>query len=333
MVTIFLTHTPDMFEGYYGDRAKAALEAMGEVRMNATGGVLGPDDLAREAAGCQIIVSDRQTAAPAAFFDQAPDVVAFLRCAVDIRNVDREAAGRNGVLVTHAFPGFVASVAELAVGFMIDLARGVSSSVLEYRAGRIPQARKGRQLSGSTLGIVGFGVIAQHLARIGIALGMRLLVADPYKRIEEPGIMQVDQATLLAESDFVVCLAVATDETENLFDAAAFAAMKRSAFFINLSRGNLVDEAALEEALDQGLIAGAAMDVGRAPDQMPSPALAGRADVVATPHTGGLTPAAVEKQAFDTVEQVRALLAGEIPKGAVNAERATRLARLKGSSS
>lgn len=242
-------------------------------------------------------------------------------------------AARNGVLVTHAFPGFVASVAELAVGFMIDLARGVSSSVLEYRAGRIPQARKGRQLSGSTLGILGFGVIAQHLARIGIALGMRLLVTDPYKRIEEPGITQVDQATLLGEADFVICLAVATDETENLFDAAAFAAMKRSAFFINLSRGNLVDEAALEEALDQGLIAGAAMDVGRAPDQMPSPVLASRADVVATPHTGGLTPAAVEKQAFDTVEQVRAILAGEIPKGAVNAERATRLVRLKGASS
>ncbi|HEX2555877.1 MAG TPA: NAD(P)-dependent oxidoreductase [Microvirga sp.] len=330
MVTIFLTHTPDMFAGYYGKRAKAALEAMAPVRMNATGAVLGPEDLAREAAGCQIIVSDRQTAAPAEFFDRAPDVAAFLRCAVDIRNIDREAASRNGVLVTHAFPGFAASVAELAVGFMIDLARGVSSAVLEYRSGSIPQARLGRQLSGSTLGIIGYGVIAQHLAPIALALGMRLLVTDPYKRIREKGITQVDQETLLGESDFVVCLAVATEETENLFGAAAFAGMKRSAFFINLSRGNLVDEAALADALERGLIAGAAMDVGRAPDQMPAPALARRRDVVATPHTGGLTPAAVEKQAFDTVEQVRAILAGEIPNGAVNAERATRLARLKG---
>lgn len=329
MVTIFLTHTREAFEGYYGERAKAALEAMAEVRMNGTDRVLGPDELAREAAGCAIIVSDRQTAAPAAFFDQAPDVVAFLRCAVDIRNIDREAAGRNGVLVTHAFPGFAASVAELAVGFMIDLARGVSSSVLDYRAGRVPKARMGRQLSGSTLGIIGFGVIAQHLARLGLALGMRLLVVDPYKRIDVPGITQVDQETLLRDSDFVVCLAVATDETENLIAAPAFAAMKRSAFFINLSRGNLVDEAALEQALENGLIAGAAMDVGRAPDQMPSPHLARRSDVVATPHTGGLTPDAIEKQAFDTVEQVRAILAGEIPRGAVNADRATRLRRLQ----
>jgi hypothetical protein len=201
---------------------------MAEVRMNPTGRVLGPEELARAAAGCDLVISDRQTAAPAAFFDQATDVVAYLRCAVDIRNIDREAASRNGVLVTHAFPGFAASVAELALGFMIDLARGVSSAVLDYRAGRQPKARMGRQLGGSTLGIIGFGVIGQHLARLGTALGMRVLVADPYKRIEEPGLTQVEQEHLLRDSDFVVCLAVATEETENLFGAPAFAAMKRS---------------------------------------------------------------------------------------------------------
>jgi D-3-phosphoglycerate dehydrogenase len=112
-------------------------------------------------------------------------------------------------------------------------------------------------------------------------------------------------------------------------DAAAFARMKPSAFFLNLSRGNLVDEAALEAALDQKRIAGAAMDVGRATDQRPSLRLARRADVIATPHIAGLTPAAVEHQAFDTVEQVRALVAGKVPSGAVNADRATRLARLR----
>jgi len=90
-----------------------------------------------------------------------------------------------------------------------------------------------------------------------------------------------------------------------------------------------VDEAALAEALDAGRIAGAAMDVGRAPDQMPTPELAGRPDIVATPHIGGLTPAAVEHQAFDTVGQVRALLAGLTPPGAVNFADASRLARLR----
>jgi D-3-phosphoglycerate dehydrogenase len=109
---------------------------------------------------------------------------------------------------------------------------------------------------------------------------------------------------------------------------AAFARMKPSAFFINLSRGNLVDEGALASALDRKQIAGTAMDVGRAPDQKPSLVLARHSDVIATPHTAGLTPSAVEHQAFDTVEQVRALISGRVPPGAVNAAHAARFARL-----
>jgi D-3-phosphoglycerate dehydrogenase / 2-oxoglutarate reductase len=105
--------------------------------------------------------------------------------------------------------------------------------------------------------------------------------------------------------------------------------MKKSAYFISISRGNLVDEAALAAALDAKRIAGAAMDVGRAHDQMPSLALAQRADVIATPHCAGLTPDAAEHQAFDTVNQVAELLAGHVPPGAANAQAATRLGRLK----
>ena len=111
-------------------------------------------------------------------------------------------------------------------------------------------------------------------------------------------------------------------------DAGVFAQMKKSAYFINLSRGNLVDEPALERALDKRVIAGAAMDVGRAQDQMPTPRLARRPDVIATPHTAGLTPQAVEHQAFDTVRQVAELVAGRVPPGAVNVEAAHRLSRL-----
>jgi D-3-phosphoglycerate dehydrogenase len=111
-------------------------------------------------------------------------------------------------------------------------------------------------------------------------------------------------------------------------DKRAFVRMKPGAFFLNLSRGNLVDEEALEEVLDEKRIAGVAMDVGRAPDQKPSLRLARRADVIATPHIAGLTPSAIEHQAFDTVEQARALIAGKVPPGAINAEKATRLSRL-----
>lgn len=326
---VFLTHTPGMLANYYGPRAVAALRDMAEVVINPTGQVLDAEALAEVAAGAAIIVSDRLTPGYGAFFRKAPDLVAFLRCAVDIRNVDVAEASRQGVLVTRATPGFIASVAELGFGMMIDLARGVSAAVGSYRAGLAPVPRTGRQLRGSTIGIVGYGAIGRTMADLAKAFGMRVLASDPYKTIDEEGVEQVSFEALLAEADFVICLVVATEETENLMNAEAFARMKPSAFFVNLSRGNLVDEAALAAALDAGQLAGAAMDVGRAPDQMPSPDLARRPDVVATPHTGGLTPAAIEHQAFDTVGQVRALLAGEVPPGAVNTEAATRLGRLK----
>ncbi len=327
MPRILLTHTPEMLRNYYGERALAALRELGDVRLHAGEEVLAGAALADAARGCDIVVSDRQTAAPAAFFAQAQDTAAFLRCAVDIRNVDVAAASAAGVLVTQATPGFVASVAEMAVGFMVDLARGVTAAALAYRAGEAPEARMGRQLAGSVLGIIGYGAIGERLARIGVALGMTVLVDDPKKIVRAEGVEQVTLDVLLARSDFVVCLAVANAETENLLNADAFALMRPAAFFINLSRGNLVDEAALERALDEKRIAGAALDVGRAADQMPSPRLARRADVLATPHIAGLTPQAVEHQALDTVAQVRALLAGRIPAGAVNAEAAHRIAR------
>jgi D-3-phosphoglycerate dehydrogenase len=217
----------------------------------------------------------------------------------------------------------------MAIGFMVDCGRHVTEAATIYHGGRVPPARMGRQLAGATLGIIGYGVIGEYLAPLGVALGMTVLIADPHKTIQAPGLKQVSFDELLAASDFVVCLAIANEQTENLMNAAAFAQMKKTAFFINLSRGNLVDEAALAKALDNKLIAGAALDVGRAPDQMPSPALASRADVIATPHTAGLTPDAAEHQAFDTVNQVRDLIAGRVPPGAANADAAARLRRLK----
>ena len=329
MPTIFLTHIPDMLKNYYGERALGELRKLCTVRLNETGDVLGAQGLAQAAAGCEIIVSDRQTPGPAELFPLAPDLVAFLRVAVDIRNIDVDAASAQGVLVTHATPGFIPSVAEMAIGFMVDCGRHVTEAASVYHGGRVPEARMGRQLNGATLGIIGYGVIGEYLAPLGLALGMTVLIADPYKKVTAPGLRQVELADLLAQADFVVCLAIANAATENLMNAQAFAAMKPSAYFINLSRGNLVDEAALAAALDGKRIAGAALDVGRAQDQMPSLALARRADVIATPHTAGLTPDAAEHQAFDTVNQVKELLAGRMPPGAANPQAAHRLSRLK----
>jgi D-3-phosphoglycerate dehydrogenase / 2-oxoglutarate reductase len=153
---------------------------------------------------------------------------------------------------------------------------------------------------------------------------MEVLVADPFATVSDSAIRQVSLDELLAASDYVVCLAIANEQTENLIGGAALARMQKHAVFINLSRGNLVDEAALAKALLENRIAGAAMDVGRAPDQMPSPELAKLPNVIATPHVGGLTPQAIEYQSLETVRQVEAIVKGEIPQGAVNADRWTR---------
>jgi D-3-phosphoglycerate dehydrogenase / 2-oxoglutarate reductase len=158
---------------------------------------------------------------------------------------------------------------------------------------------------------------------------MRVLVTDPYAKVANQGLAQVGLAQLLSQSDFVACVAAATEETENLMNERTFAQMKTGAFFVNASRGNLVDETALLRALDDGAVAGCAMDVGRAADQMPSPALARHPKVVATPHIGGLTPQATAHQAFETVAQVAEILGGSAPKGSVNADKATRLRKFR----
>jgi D-3-phosphoglycerate dehydrogenase len=328
-VRVFLTHSPEMRANYYGERALAELRSAAEVRLNPLDRVLAAADVIAHAKGCEIIISDRQTPGEAAIFDSLPELCVFARVAVDIRNVDVAAASRNGVLVTRASPGFVAAVTEWILGAMVDAARHLTHYSVAYRAGEAPPAsRMGRELRGSVIGIVGYGAIGSRLAELALALGMRVLVHDPYKTVAPP-LIQRDLAMLLTEADFVVPLAVANVETENLIGASELARMKRTAWLINASRGNLVDEAALEKALDATMIAGAVLDVGRAPDQMPSPHLARRADVIASPHIAGLTPEAIEHQAIETARQAAALIRGEIPPGAVNADKATKLARLR----
>ena len=319
-----------MRRNYYGERALAGLRAVGEVVLHEGDSPLDGPALAEAAGASQVIVSDRQTPGPGAVFERCPELIAFVRCAVDIRNVDVATASACGVLVTRASAGFAPAVTELVIGFLVDLSRGISRASAEYRAGRVPPAAMGRQLAGSTLGVIGYGAIGRRVAAAGVALGMRVLVTDPHVVADEPDVEQVLFTSLLARAHYVVCLAVATEETENLMDEQAFARMQPGAYFINASRGNLVDENALAHALDTGHLAGAALDVGRAPDQMPSPLLARRADVLATPHIGGLTPEAIEHQALETVAQVAAIARGEAPVGAVNAGKATRLARLGG---
>jgi D-3-phosphoglycerate dehydrogenase len=315
---ILLTHTPHMRENYYGTRALAGLQSLGEVALHQGHETLEGEALIAAARGCDLVVADRATALPAPIFAASTTLKAALRCAVDIRNIDVAAASSHGILITRARPGFVESVTELVLGFLVDLNRDISRATAVYQAGAVPTAQMGRQLAGTTIGIIGYGAIGRAVAPLAAHLGMRVLISDPFVAVKEPSFAQVELPTLLADSDHVVCLAIADEATENLIDAGAFARMKRDAVLINVSRGNLVDEAALAAAINQGRIRGAALDVGRAPDQMPTPAIAGLPNVIATPHVGGLTPPAIEAQALHTVEQVRALLSGTVPEGAVN---------------
>jgi D-3-phosphoglycerate dehydrogenase / 2-oxoglutarate reductase len=323
-VRVLLTPTPDFRRQYYGDRALAGLRAIADVKLHEGAEVLDAAGLVAAAQDVDIIVADRVTEGRGEIFPKLPKLRAMVRCAVDIRNIDVAAASAVGVLVTRASPGFIPAVAELAIGFMVDLSRGVSRATGDYHAGRTPEVAMGRQLAGSRIGIIGYGSIGRYLAPLAKALGMAVMVADPFVAIDDPGIEHLPLDDLLGRADYVVCLAIANEETENLIGAAALARMQRHAFFINLSRGNLVDEAALAAALRENRIAGAAMDVGRAPDQMPSVALAQLPNVIAAPHIGGLTPQAIEHQAMETVRQVAVIIKGEAPVGAVNADHWTR---------
>jgi D-3-phosphoglycerate dehydrogenase len=319
MVTVFVSHPPDKLDTYFGAKATEALAAIAKVRFNDAPSDASLSALVAAARGCDALIAYRQTAAPEALFRELPELFAFIRCAVDIRTVDVAAASAHGVLVTQASPGFVAAVAEWAIAVMVDLGRGIGRYAAAAREKRPLAPFVGRELRGSTLGVIGLGRIGAQLAELALAFGMRVLAATP-QAIDDHGgrIAQVPLGELLAESDFVVCLAPAQPDTDKLMNAAAFAAMRRGAFFINASRGELVDDEALLAALDSGHLGGAALDVGRAPDQMPAPQFVRHPRVIATPHIGGLTQPAIEHQALETVAQLALLLKGEMPVGAVN---------------
>ena len=325
MVQVFLSHPPDKIETYFGAKAMQALQEIAEVRVSRDAGGLSTAALVEAARGCDALIAYRQTPGSEALFRELPELFAFIRCAVDIRTVDVAAASATGVLVTQASPGFVAAVAEWIVAAMIDLGRGISRYAVASRQGQPLAPFVGRELRGATLGVIGLGRIGRALADLAIAFGMRVLAATPQPIDARGGaIRHVSLDELLASSDFVVCVAPANAATERLLNAAAFAAMRDGAFFVNAARGELVDDDALLAALDSGHLAGCALDVGRAPDQMPAAALVGHPRVLATPHIGGLTQPAIEHQALETVAQLRSLLEGRIPPGAVNADAATR---------
>jgi len=321
---VFVTHNPEDLDAYYG-RALPQLQEIAEVVVNPTDRDLSTPELIEAAAGCDVIVAHRATPGEPAVFEQMPDLLGFLRCAVDISTIDVEAASVAGVLVGRADKSFVPSTAELALSLLMDTARSVSASTVDYQNGVQPPQRAGRQLRGQTAGIIGYGAIGSYLAKLLQDLGMEVLVTDPFTSDIADGMEHVELGDLLGRSDAVFPLAPAIPETHHLIGEKALAAMKPGATLINVSRGELLDEEAVAAALDSGHLGALGMDVGMAADQRPSPALAGRPGVVATPHLGGLTPENADAQAASSVEQIAAMIAGDMPPRTVNVDDASNL--------
>lgn len=328
MARILLTYAPSARATWYGDNALSELSSLGELVLRDQEEDLTSEDLLRLSKDCDIIISDKLSAGTEELFCKNESLLAFVRCAMDIKSIDVDAASRHGVLVTQAGPGFVRAVSELIIAQMINLSRGLAHYYSEYQKGVIPAQTMGRQLAGSTAGIIGFGNIGKTLAPTLRSLGVQVVAYDPFVDTPPQDADLVSLDTLLEKSDYVICLAIYNGETESMANEQFFARMKKNAFFINASRGGLVDEQALAAALDSGVIAGASIDVGRGRDDHPTLQLASRPNVLASPHAGGLVPEAIQYQALKTVQQVRTILAGGIPEGAVNPESAARIKRM-----
>ncbi len=184
--TILLAHPEDVRRNYFRGDAVARLGQLGRLRLNDSGAEWTTPQLIEAARGCDILVAYRETPGDAAVFDSLPDLKAYVRCAVDIRNIDQAAARRNGVLVTHVGGVFVSGVAEWTIAAMIDLNRRFSAAIAAYRAGQTPPPTIGVELRGQTVGIIGYGRIGRYLCDLALAFGMTVLVADPHARPSMP---------------------------------------------------------------------------------------------------------------------------------------------------
>lgn len=238
-------------------------------------------------------------------------------------NVDVSAATRRGIPVA-VTPGKNAeAVAELTIMLMVMLARRVPGA-LRHVARGTPLGESalegagflGTELGGRVLGLVGFGQVGAQVARRAAALGMDVVVHDPYVEdlaVAAAGHRAASLDELVATADFVSVHARATAETQDMFGAELFGAMRPGAHFVNTARETLVDEGALLAALQSGRLAGAALDVVRPrPDGSANPLVA-REDVVVLPHIGGATEETLARGAAMAAEEVRRLMAGEAP--------------------
>ncbi len=243
------------------------------------------------------------------------------RAGVGVDNVDVEAATRRGIVVANAPESNVVSAAEHTIGLLVALSRNIAQAHAALKQGRWERSKwAGIELADKTLGVLGFGRIGQQVSRRAQGLGMRVLAYDPFvseERFRELGAERVETVDeVLGASDFLTLHLPLTPETRGSIDAAAFAKMRDGVRLVNAARGELVDEAALVDALRAGKVAGAAVDVYSVEPY--SGPLLELDQVVVTPHLAASTAEAQDRAGIIVAEQVAAALEGGLVTNAVN---------------
>jgi D-3-phosphoglycerate dehydrogenase len=235
--------------------------------------------------------------------DLCPGLKVIVRGGVGLDNIDADYARSKGITVMNTPKASSASVAELAIGFMFDLARSIYKATATMKAEKWEKkAFEGDELGGKTLGLIGLGNIGKEVAKRANALGMTVIAYDPYVK-EAEGVRLVQLDELLAKSDYISLHLPKTRESANMIGKAQFEKMKAGVRLVNCARGGIVDEAALYEALVSGKVAGAALDVFA--EEPPTDYRLLKLDnVIGSPHIGAATKEAQGRVGAEVAEKL-----------------------------
>ena len=258
----------------------------------------------------------------AELINKATNMRAIGRAGVGVDNVDVDAATKRGIVVANAPQSNVVTAAEHTLALLLALARNIPQAYISLTAGKWERSKfSGVELYEKTLGIVGFGRIGQLVAARARGFQMRVVAFDPFvsaERYRELGVEKAENSEeIYAQADFISIHLPKTDETKNWLNAEAFAQMRDGVRILNVARGGLIDEAALQAALDSGKVGGAALDVFPTEPMTESPLFA-YPNVIVTPHLGASTAEATDRAGYQSAEQVVAALDGGVVSTAVN---------------
>jgi D-3-phosphoglycerate dehydrogenase / 2-oxoglutarate reductase len=283
---------------------------------------LPPEELIKIVADYDAIMIRSETRVTKEIIEAATNLKIIGRAGVGVDNVDVPAATRKGIFVVNSPEGNTIAAAEHALAMMLSMSRYIPEANQSMKSGQWNRKQfVGTEVYKKTLGVVGLGKIGSHVATVAKAMGMRLLAFDPFistERAEQLGCKLVDLDAIFRESDYITLHIPKTPETANLINAETLGKMKSNARIINCARGGIIDEAALAQALREGKIAGAAIDVFAQEPLGESDLRSLGKEMVLTPHLGASTTEAQVNVAIDVAEQIRDVLLGLQARSVVN---------------